>query len=562
MDYGHKMTDELLESLEKDITEIYANAKEDAQKKAETYFQKFEAKDKQLKALVDSGQMDEKDYKQWRTNHFMAGARYKAMADGLAADMTNANKIAASAINGHLPDVYATNYNWGTYKIEQDARMDTNFMIYDRQTVERLIRDKPELLPIKARIDVPEDMRWNKKQINGAITKGILTGASIPEMAKNLAGVADMNKVSALRNARTMTTSAENGGRIDSYQRAIDMGIKITQQWMATKDARTRPEHKELDGQERKVGEAFEVEGYKIMFPGDPEAEPFLTYNCRCTLVSNFKGFDHKKMDAYTEAEPMSYKEWTEKHEKSKEAEKKPSYFNPIDIVIKEGQEMTITQKNIDNVNKLFKELDDKYHAEIKNVEDLLVQTQKQWDWDVKVYAEEMMKNYGYSKQKAERIAKEAFGARPEKVSLFLGGEYNFDTQIIAMNTRQVVPAKNIQEDIEARMSWRNRNAERIAEGRKPQHAGNVTGSFEGTFIHEYGHAIDYTYGVAENPKFLEYYNKFTEEAIDLDVSNYATTNPREFIAECFADSYMGEAQSEISKGFMKILEEIINGKP
>lgn len=561
-DYGHKLTDKLLEQTEKEIHVIYDKAAKEAQKKADKYFDRFKQQDADMRKLLEDKKITETEYKTWRNSKMIGGSRYKSMAEGLSRDMTNANKLAASVINGHLPDVYATNFNWGTYKIEQDARVDTNFMIYDRQTVERLIRDNPELLPMKAKISVPKDKLWNKQHINGAITQGILLGESIPDISKRLAAVTDMNRSSAIRNARTMTTSAENGGRIDSYKRAENMGIKLTQEWLATKDGRTRHEHAMLDGQERKVGEAFEVEGYKIMFPGDPEAEPFLTYNCRCTLVSNFKGFDHKKMDAYTEAEPMSYKEWEEKHEKTKEVEEKPSFFKPIDIVIKEGQEMTITQKNIDNVNKLFKELDDKYHAEIKNVEDLLVQTQKQWDWDVQVYTEEMIKNRGYSKRKAERIAKEAMGARPEKVSLFLGGEYNFDTQIIAMNTRQIVPAKNIQEDIEARMSWRNRNAERIAEGRKPRHAGNVTGSFEGTFIHEYGHAIDYTYGVAENPKFLEYYNKFTEEAIDLDVSNYATTNPREFIAECFADSYMGEAQSEISKGFMKILEEIINGKP
>lgn len=338
MDLGHKMTDEILSDMEKEITEIYASAKEDAQKKAETFFQKFEEKDKRLKAMVDSGQMSKEEYQQWRTNKYMVGARYKAMADGLAQDMTNANKIAASVINGHLPDVYATNYNWGTYKIEQDARIDTNFMIYDRQTVERLVREKPDLLPMKAKISVPEDLRWNKKQINGVITQGILTGASIPEMAKGLAGVADMNKVSATRNARTMTTSAENGGRIDSYQRATEMGIKLTQEWLATGDARTRDEHRQLNGQEVPVGKPFKVDGYEIKFPADPEAPPFLVYNCRCCLISNFKGFDHKKMDKYTAEKPMSYKQWEEQHkEKPKKTEQKPKKVLPTRPKTKEG---------------------------------------------------------------------------------------------------------------------------------------------------------------------------------------------------------------------------------
>ncbi len=314
-DYGHKLTDKLLEQTEKEIHVIYDKAAKEAQKKADKYFDRFKQQDADMRKLLEDKQITETEYKTWRNSKMIGGSRYKSMAEGLSRDMTNANKLAASVINGHLPDVYATNFNWGTYKIEQDARVDTNFMIYDRQTVERLIRDNPELLPMKARIKIPEDMRWNKKHINGAITQGILLGENIPDISKRLAAVTDMNRSSAIRNARTMTTSAESGGRIDSYKRAENMGIKLTQEWIATKDGRTRHEHAMLDGQERKVGEAFEVEGYKIMFPGDPEAEPFLTYNCRCTLVSNFKGFDHKKMDAYTEATPMSYKEWEEKHE-------------------------------------------------------------------------------------------------------------------------------------------------------------------------------------------------------------------------------------------------------
>lgn len=318
VDYGHKLTDKLLEQTEKEIHVIYDKAAKEAQKKADKYFDRFKQQDADMRKLLEDKQITETEYKTWRNSKMIGGSRYKSMAEGLSRDMTNANKLAASVINGHLPDVYATNFNWGTYKIEQDARVDTNFMIYDRQTVERLIRDNPELLPMKAKISVPKDKLWNKQHINGAITQGILLGESIPDISKRLAAVTDMNRSSAIRNARTMTTSAENGGRIDSYKRAEDMGIKVTQEWLATKDGRTRHEHAMLDGQERKVGEAFEVEGYKIMFPGDPEAEPFLTYNCRCTLVSNFKGFDHKKMDAYTEAEPMSYKEWEEKHQRER----------------------------------------------------------------------------------------------------------------------------------------------------------------------------------------------------------------------------------------------------
>lgn len=319
MDKGHKLTDEILAKTEKEIEEIYKEAQQAAFNKAADYLRKFAEQDSEMKKKLDDGNITKEEYMTWRKNKLMGKAKYTAMQDALARDLANSNKLAASIINNHLPDVYATNYNWGTYQIEQGARIDTNFVIYDRQTVERLIRDKPDLLPMKAGVSIPDDIRWNKKQINNAVTQGILLGESIPNIAKRLAGVTDMNRKAAIRNARTMTTSAENGGRIDSYKRAEDMGIKITQEWLATKDGRTRHEHAMLDGQEVKIGEPFKVDGYEIMFPGDPTAEPFLVYNCRCTLVSNFKGFDYKKMDNYAKEKPMSYEEWEEKHKEPEE---------------------------------------------------------------------------------------------------------------------------------------------------------------------------------------------------------------------------------------------------
>jgi hypothetical protein len=58
------------------------------------------------------------------------------------------------------------------------------------------------------------------------------------------------------------------------------MGIEMQQTWVATLDGRTRHEHRMLDGQTVPIGEPFEVDGYKIRYPGDPTAEGFLIWNC------------------------------------------------------------------------------------------------------------------------------------------------------------------------------------------------------------------------------------------------------------------------------------------
>lgn len=324
-DPAHKETDKILRDMEKRLDEVYKQAYREARETADDFMKQFREMDKKKRQQVKDGELEKAEYDRWRRTQVFQGNRYHQMADTLAADMAHTNQIAASVINGYLPEVYAVNHNYGTYEIEKGSRINTQYTMYDRQTVERLMRDNPDLLPRKAAVNVPKDQLWNKKHINSAVTQGILQGEAIDKIAQRLAAtVTDMSHTSAIRNARTMTTSAQNGGRIDSYKRAEGMGIKMLQVWMATLDDRTRHEHRQLDGQKRKVGEAFEVEGEKIFFPGDPAAEPYLTYNCRCTLVGEVEGVDYNLSDKSqrdNKLGDMTYEEWKEEKRKQDNAE-------------------------------------------------------------------------------------------------------------------------------------------------------------------------------------------------------------------------------------------------
>lgn len=324
-DPAHKETDKILRDMEKRLDEVYKQAYKEARQTADDFMKQFREMDKKKRQQVKDGELDKAEYERWRRTQIFQGNRYHQMADTLAADMTHTNQIAASVINGYLPEVYAVNHNYGTYEIEKGSRINTQYTMYDKQTVERLMRDNPDLLPRKAAVNVPKDQLWNKKHINSAITQGILQGEPIDKIAQRLAAtVTDMSHTSAIRNARTMTTSAQNGGRIDSYKRAEGMGIKMLQVWMAALDGRTRHEHRLLDGQKRKVGEAFEVEGEKIFFPGDPAADPALVYNCRCTLIGEVEGVDYNLSDVSqrdNKLGDMTYEEWKEEKRKQDNAE-------------------------------------------------------------------------------------------------------------------------------------------------------------------------------------------------------------------------------------------------
>lgn len=306
-DIGHQETDKLLSQLEREIKEVYKQAYKSAKKTADEYMIKFQADDLKKRKKLRNREITVRDYKAWRKSHLLTGQRYQDMANALAKDMTNANQIAASIINGYLPEVYAINGNYAAYQIENITRVNTGFMLYSRETVERLIRDKPNLLPMTASVNIPIDLRWNKQKINSAIMQGILTGESIPKIAKRLADVTDMNHVSAVRNARTMVTSAENGGRVDSYKRAERMGIRLKQEWVAVLDGRTRHSHRQLDGEKVKVGDKF---SNGCRFPADPQGVAHEIYNCRCTLVISLDGIDDSDAERYSKLGDMTYDEW------------------------------------------------------------------------------------------------------------------------------------------------------------------------------------------------------------------------------------------------------------
>lgn len=145
-------------------------------------------------------------------------------------------------------------------------------------------------LPYKE-IAVDLDKRWNAKKINAEMLQAIENGESIKEMSERLQRVTNMNKASAMRNARTMTTSFENLGRLDGMRALQKEGGIIKKRWLATHDSRTRDAHAQLDGVEIDIDEQFINDDGPIMYPGDPSASAANVYNCRCALEYEEYGF-------------------------------------------------------------------------------------------------------------------------------------------------------------------------------------------------------------------------------------------------------------------------------
>ena len=193
------------------------------------------------------------------------------------------------------------------FEIEKGLQISTAFDLVDESTVKVLLKGKKDVLPIK--LNTWKDIRWNRQKIHSVVLRGILNGSTNKQIAEMFAQIVGMNRSTVLTNARTATTSAENAGRIYSYEQAESMGIELEQEWLATLDGRTRHEHRMLDGQSVPVGKPFKVDGHEIRYPGDPTAPAYLVYNCRCTVVANIKGIDNTKNVRQTTMQ-QSYEEW------------------------------------------------------------------------------------------------------------------------------------------------------------------------------------------------------------------------------------------------------------
>ena len=291
-------TDERLKRMEAHLEGMYARASREMAEKSAAYFARFEKIDAKKRKLVDSGKLSEEDYRKWRKNKMLYGVRFADFRRRITHELAAVNETALSYVNGETPEVFALNYNnmGSDITTEVNSHFDAgvSFDLVDADTVRILASEDRELLPQK-KLDIPKDERWNAQKMQSELLQGIMQGESIPKIARRMENVVGMNKVSAVRNARTMVTGAQNGGRMEGMRRAEGMGIVLKRIWMSAEDGRVRKAHRELDGQTRGMDEAFENAIGEIMYPGDPNAHPANVYNCRCTLGTDIIAFRDPK---------------------------------------------------------------------------------------------------------------------------------------------------------------------------------------------------------------------------------------------------------------------------
>ena len=325
-DPGTRATSRAVKALEERLRKAYGDAKAAVERKIRAYTARWKAKDVLMRAAEAAGEITEKEYREWLARTVFRGKQWDAVVKHCTDIMADANRQALNIIRGRQIDVFAENATYQAYELEHGLGASYGFGIYSRETVGKLLQDEPELLPRKV-LNGVKDEAWNQQKIAGIISQSIIRGDGIDTIAATLGEqLASTNDKAMMRYARTAMTAAQNSGRVEMLHDAEEEGIHSKKKWLATLDSRTRDAHADLDGETAELDEPFENKIGKIMFPGDPNADPGNVYNCRCTLVYEIDGHPSGgQRRAYTEWDDedghhresclvgnMTYREWKE----------------------------------------------------------------------------------------------------------------------------------------------------------------------------------------------------------------------------------------------------------
>ena len=299
MDKGHRYTDKQIDLLEKRLKRHYKKVSEEAQQKLVQYLNENEDYYTELWRRLDEGEIDEGQFEYL----MMSDNGLETVQGEMVNDYVEADVKAMAMIGAVLRTVYVYNHNYQGRKMQTKLSGITGLM-------GRLKRSRRMLPPPNP--DKMKDRIWHRVKIRLVVTDGLRHGRSIPDIAKRLERVTNMDLGAAFRAARTACTNAENKAKLDAmFTLRDEFGVDVRKQWYATLDNRTRTQHREMHGEVRELEEPF---SNGLMYPGDPNGDPGEVWNCRCTLIDVISGMD----DIKESPNGMSRSEWIRKQPVSK----------------------------------------------------------------------------------------------------------------------------------------------------------------------------------------------------------------------------------------------------
>lgn len=195
-----------------------------------------------------------------------------------------------TSVSDYLEKSYVNGYVGMYYDLHISSGIPLVIPINQQQVVKALKTDSKLSQGLYERLG--EDVNYLKRSIRAELSRGISNGSTWNEMAAHIAK--GMNSPfrkaynNAIRIARTEGHRIQNEAALDGQRGAKSKGADIVKQWDSTLDSRTRPEHRECDGQIREIDEPFDVGGEKMQAPGVGGSARNVC-NCRCCLLQRAK---------------------------------------------------------------------------------------------------------------------------------------------------------------------------------------------------------------------------------------------------------------------------------
>lgn len=110
-------------------------------------------------------------------------------------------------------------------------------------------------------------------------------------LAGRLGTIVSLGTQSPAEAAKTVEARVLLDARINLVQGSVptETITEVNQRWVTQGDNRVRPAHRAADGQVRTVGEAFDIGGERLLYPGDTSLGASIgnVANCRCSAVQD-----------------------------------------------------------------------------------------------------------------------------------------------------------------------------------------------------------------------------------------------------------------------------------
>jgi len=555
----NRITDEI--EYRQRIEEIYSNMLDSTEKEINSFYGKYAGKENitlaEAKARVSS--LDIKAYER-KAKRYVKEREFSAQANEemrlynatmrinrlemlkanigleLIAGHEELNKFMGDILKGRTED-----------ELKRQAGILGKTVKNNAQTAEAIVNSSFHNATFSDRIWLYQDLL--KSNLDKLLQQGLISGKSPKALARDLKNTFDVSIENAERLMITELARVQTEAQKQSFER------NGFEEYTFLANSGCCGDCQALNGKHFKVAD---------MMPGENAAP--LHPRCRCSVAAYS---DRKEYDEWLDflENGGTTKEW----DKMKAAAQKGK---AADFIWGEANE---TDKAvIKEIEDFHNELCKKYDIDMAIVGDKLADSQADWDMALKWNTQEYMKEHPkVSAKQAESIVKRTkMPPRPTKadISVVEAGQYWHDTTRIVENNgaysleriKKIIVNQNASDfslTIEgAEESMRNQFAKierRREKGRGRLYVSNATDGGAGTYLHEFGHAVDFNKGIAEHPKFRKWYDTLTEEDIRNGLSSYATENANEFIAEAFAESFF-TYQRPMSKQFMNILDDIL----